>query len=421
LSEESSATTGAWITVMILMVVYAVNIADRYVLSTLLEPIKASFQLSDAAVGVLTGVALAIVYSVAGIPIAALADRSNRKRLLTVAVTVWSTATLFCGLSANFWQMLASRIGVGIGEAGASPTSHSLIADKFKPHARAFALSVMGLGASIGAWLGATGAGQLNDLYGWRNTLIIFGLAGLPVALLCWTIREPKRGQSDDHTALAGREGTLKETIRCIFENKALFHVMAGAGVISFWGWGIVWWAPAFLQRSFNLTTGAAGDILGPIYGLGGTALMIATALVMAWAKKKPMSWTPMFVALTTVMGTVPSIYLFVTHNLDVARLMLWLFIPVIYIFIGPTAAMIQNLLPSTMRAKGAAIYFFCSNMACLALAPLIMGFCSDLLQTRLANPQESLRWVLLAFAFTGFWAAYHYWAAGRMMKKQNN
>lgn len=418
-SAQSSGAAGAWIATIILTIVYAVNIGDRYVLSTLLEPIKADFQLSDSATGVLTGVSLAIVYTIAGLPIAALADRSNRKRLIATSILIWSAMTTFCGLSVNFWQMLASRIGVGIGEAGATPASHALLADKFRPHVRAFALSVLGLGASIGAWLGASGAGYLNDLYGWRHTLIIFGLVGIPVALMTLVIREPKRGQFDEHLENTPQTATLLETLRYVRDHKALFHVMAGSAVVSFWGWGIVWWTPAFLSRSFGLTTGEAGSVLGPVYGVGGTALMLLTVAAMAWLRKKPESWPPKFVALFTLLGTVPSILLFLTRDLSVATLMLWMFIPTIYVFIGPTAALVQNLMPAPMRAKGAAIYMFNSNISCLALAPLIIGFCSDLLYTSIVTPQESLRYVLLATAFTGVWAAYHYWAAGREMKRE--
>ena len=188
------ASSGAWTTLFILTAVYAINIADRYVLSTLIEPIKNEFQLSDASVGFLTGVSLAIFYVAAGLPLGALADRTNRKRMIGAAVAVWSAMTVFCGLSSSFWQLLLARIGVGVGEAGGTPPSHSIIADKFRPKLRAFALSVYGIGASVGAWFGASGAGYLNDAYGWRTTLLVFGLCGLPFALLVWLcIREPKR------------------------------------------------------------------------------------------------------------------------------------------------------------------------------------------------------------------------------------
>jgi len=417
-SDVGATSASAWVALIILMAVYAVNIADRFVLSTLLETIKADFNLSDSATGFLTGVSLAIFYVAAGLPLGALADRTNRKRMVAVSVAVWSSMTILCGLSATFWQMLLVRIGVGVGEAGATPPSHSLISDKFAPRARAFALSVFGLGASIGAYLGASGAGFLNDHFGWRHTLIIFGAVGLPIALVCFFIREPKRGQKDAQVSYGHQGATLAQTVQYMRSNRAVMHVMAGATMLTFWGWGIVWWTPAFLSRSFHLTTGEAGALLGPMHGVGGTTLMLLTVAVMAWFRAKPQSWAPMFVALTTLAGTVPSIGLFLTHDVHAAATYLWLFVPVIYIYIGPTSALIQNLFPPEMRAKGCAILLFVTNLANLAVAPQLIGALSDLVRDHIANPNESLRYVLLGCAVTGLWATYHYWRAAKEMKR---
>lgn len=417
-SDVSTTSASAWVALIILMVVYAVNIADRFVLSTLLETIKTDFNLSDSATGFLTGVSLAIFYVAAGLPLGALADRTNRKRMIGVSVAVWSVMTIFCGLSATFWQMLIARLGVGVGEAGATPPSHSLISDKFAPRARAFALSILGLGASIGAYLGASGAGLLNDHFGWRHTLVIFGAVGIPVALLCFFIREPKRGQTDAHVNRGTEGATLKQTVQYMRGHNALTHVMAGATLLTFWGWGIVWWTPAFLSRSFHLSTGEAGGLLGPMHGVGGTALMLLTVAAMAWFRGKPQSWTPMFVALTTLAGTIPSVGVFLTQDIHAATMYLWLFIPIIYIYIGPTSALIQNLFPPEMRAKGCAILMFVANVANLAVAPQLIGALSDLVSGHIANPNDSLRYVLLGCAFTGLWAAYHFWRAAKAMKR---
>lgn len=417
--SSSVAATGAWSTLFILTIVYAMNIADRYVLSTLIEPIKHEFQLSDASVGFLTGVALAIFYVSAGLPLGALADRANRKRMISAAVAVWSCMTIMCGLSGSFWQLLLARIGVGIGEAGGTPPSHSILSDKFQPRLRAFALSVFGIGASLGAWLGASGAGYLNDEFGWRTTLLVFGACGIPVAVLVWLfVREPKRVQDDGETQSIGSEtATLKESISYIFKNKALLHVMSGATIITFWGWGILWWTPSFLVRSYSLTVGGAGELLGPIHGIAGTALMLLTVVVMLQLRNKPMARQPTFVAWTTLLGTLFSIGVFATDNLDYAHLLLWVFVPITYIYIGPTTGLVQNLFPASMRAKGSAILLFVANIANLAIAPQLIGALSDFIAPRISNPSDSLRFVLLGCAFTGLWATYHYWAAARYMK----
>ncbi|MFK8329838.1 spinster family MFS transporter [Pseudomonas sp. BJa5] len=413
------ASSGAWTTLFILTAVYAINIADRYVLSTLIEPIKHEFQLSDASVGFLTGVALAIFYVAAGLPLGALADRTNRKRMIGTAVAVWSAMTLLCGLSSSFWQLLLARIGVGVGEAGGTPPSHSILADKFRPKLRAFALSVYGIGASVGAWFGASGAGYLNDAYGWRTTLLVFGLCGLPFALLVWLcIREPKRvhdqGESRDSEATSFREA-LRYTVR----HRALFHLIAGATVVTFWGWGILWWATSFLVRTYSMTVGEAGAMLGPIHGIAGTAMMVITVLVMLLLRSKAMYQQSSFVAWTTLLGTLFSIALFATTRLELVHVLLWLFVPITYIYIGPSIGLLQNLYPAGMRAKGSAILLFTANIANLAIAPQLVGLLSDVVAPRLGNPQESLRYVLLGCTFTGFWATYHYWACARHMKRE--
>lgn len=420
LSVTTATQSGAWITLFLLTIVYAVNIADRYVLSTLIEPIKHEFQLSDSAVGFLTGTALAIFYVCAGLPLGALADKASRKKMIAISVTIWSAMTVVSGVSANFWHLLLARIGVGIGEAGGTPPSHSILSDKFTERLRVFALSVFGIGASIGGWLGASAAGYLNEAYGWRETLIIFGLCGLPVALLVWLfVPEPKRGQIDTAAKTVALEhATLKDSIQFIWRSKALFHVMAGATIITFWGWGILWWTPSFLVRSYTLTVGDAGAMLGPIHGIAGTLLMVLTVLVMFQLRNKAVSKQPSFIAWTTVLGTFLSIAVFLTDKLDYVHILLWLFVPITYIYIGPTTGLVQNLLPPQMRAKGAAILLFVANIANLAIAPQLIGFGSDVVGRYLEHPEESLRYVLLGCAVTGFWAAYHYWAAARHIQR---
>src|SRR3546814_8028991 len=141
------------------------------------------FQLSDASVGFLTGVALAIFYTAAGLPLGALADRANRRNMIMWAITIWSFFTALCGMAQNFWQLLFARIGVGIGEAGGTPPSHSILADYFKPSQRIVAMMVFTLGIAIGSGIGGVGGGILADKFGWRNALIIFSFASVPLLL----------------------------------------------------------------------------------------------------------------------------------------------------------------------------------------------------------------------------------------------
>lgn len=239
--------------------------------------------------------------------------------------------------------------------------------------------------------------------------------------LIGFAVREPQRGQKDEAHEHSNTETSLRDTIKFIMDHKAIFHVMAGATALTFWGWGIVWWTPAFLTRSYALTVGQAGALMGPIHGIGGTALMILTVVMMLRYRSKSLSLQPKFVGWTTLLGTLSSIVVFASHDLKIVTFAMWIFIPIIYIYIGPTFGLIQNLFPPSMRAKGIAILLIVVNIANLAIAPQLMGFCSDLVASHLDTPQESLRYVLLAFTLTGFWAAYHYYAAARHIGECQN
>ena len=184
-----------WYVLGVLTIVYALNIADRFSISTLIEPIRLEMRLSDSGVAFLTGVALAVFYVTVGIPIATLADRISRRNILVLALAVWSGMTAFCGLAQNYWQLLLARFGVGIGEAGGTPPSTSMLADTFPAARRPMALTIFALGACIGAWLGSSVAGSVAERYGWRAAFLVLGIPGVLWALIVWfTVREPRRG-----------------------------------------------------------------------------------------------------------------------------------------------------------------------------------------------------------------------------------
>ena len=199
-SPQSLASSIAerWYVVIVMCLVYAISIADRYVVSTVLEPIRLDLQLTDAGVGFLTGVPLGLFYVSFGIPMSWLADRKNRRNILAASLIVWSGFTALCGLSRNYWQFLAGRIGVGIGETGGTPPANSIIADYFPADRRPMALGVFALGAPIGAWLGADMAGAVAHAYGWRAAFLALGIPGVIMGTLIYlTIREPARGRLD--------------------------------------------------------------------------------------------------------------------------------------------------------------------------------------------------------------------------------
>ena len=402
-----------WYVLIVMCVVYAINIAARYVVTTVFEPIRLELKLTDTGAAFLTGPPLALFYVSCGIPIAWLADRSNRRNIVAASLIVWSAFTVFCGMALSFGQFLLGRIGAGVGEAGATPPSTSLVSDCFPAERRAMALSVFALGAPIGAWLASDVAGAAAQRYGWRAAFFALGVPGVLLGLLfLLTIREPKRGQLDA-VAPAGQAG-FAEALTFLWRQRAAFHVIMGAGVCSLWGWGLVWWTPTFLLRTYGLNVAEAGALTGHIHLIGG----IAASLAAAWLMSRPFMMAPrrvlLALGLVTGCATIPSILAYWTHSLWLARAMFWVYIPAIYFFIGPCMALVANLAPSHMRAAFTAWSGLAGNVFNLIVAVQVVGLLSDWFAGAHGSDAASLRWALLLLAPTGFWATWHFYLAAR-------
>ena len=413
-----AAPRDRWYVLAVLTIVYAMNIADRFSISTLIEPIQQELHLSDSGIAFLTGVALALFYVTVGIPIAALADRASRRNILALALAIWSGMTALCGLAQNYWQLLLARFAVGIGEAGGTPPSTSILADKFPPARRPMALTIFALGASLGAWLGSSVAGAAAERAGWRAAFLVLGIPGLLIALVVWlTVREPRRGQLDS-APTPSQPSTLRATLRLIAGQRSAVHLLLGGSAATFWSWGLMWWTPTFLQRSHHLTVGQAGQLLGPMHliaGAGGT-------LLAGWVMGRPAAADPRYVARllgwVTALATIPSIILYWVASLKAATALLWVLVPAVYFYIGPILGLLQNVVPANMRATACAILLFIANVANLVLAPQIIGWLSDWFAGSFGAGRGSLRWALLLLAPTGFWAAWHLWTSGATIRE---
>jgi MFS family permease len=407
-----------WYVLAILTIVYALNIADRFSISTLIEPIRLELHLSDSGVAFLTGVALAVFYVTVGMPVAALADRTNRRNILVTSLALWSGMTAVCGLAQNYWQLLLARFAVGVGEAGGTPPSTSILADKFSPARRPMALTIFALGACLGAWLGSSVAGAVAERSGWRAAFLVLGIPGVAVAFLVWlTVREPRRGQLDD-TNIGSQTGSLVTTLRFVAQQRSAVHLILGGSVATFWSWGLMWWTPTFLQRSHHLSVGQAGALLGPMHLYAGTA----GTLLAGWLMSRRIATDPRNVTRllgwVTALTTIPSIILYWVPTERAATVLLWVFVPAVYFYIGPILGLLQNVMPANMRATACAILLFVANVANLVLAPQIIGWLSDWFASSFGAGQESLRWALLLLAPTGFWAAWHLWKSGATIQR---
>lgn len=420
-AEVAAAPRDRWYVLGVLTLAYALNIADRFSISTLIEPIRLELRLSDSGIGFLTGVALALFYVTVGIPIASLADRANRRNILAIALAVWSGMTALCGLSQSYWQLLLARFGVGIGEAGGTPPSTSILADKFPAARRPMALTIFALGACLGAWLGSSIAGSVAQSQGWRAAFLVLGIPGLICAGVVWlTVKEPRRGQLDGAGARQP-DVPLLTAVRFICKQRSALHLLIGGGAATFWSWGLMWWTPTFLVRSHHMTVGQAGELLGPMHLVAGTA----GTLLAAWLMSRPVARDPRYVARllawVTALTTIPSIFLYWVTSETAATVLLWIFVPSVYFYIGPILGLLQNVVPAPMRATTCALLLFTANVANLVVAPQLVGWLSDWFAASFGAGPESLRWALLLIAPTGLWAAWHLWTSGRTIREDES
>jgi MFS family permease len=275
------------------------------------------------------------------------------------------------------------------------------------------ALSVFALGAPVGAWIGADMAGAVAQAHGWRAAFYALGVPGMLLGLLVLlTIREPRRGRLD----AIGGEGkpAFLESLKFLWRQRAAFHVIMASGVCSLWGWGLVWWTPTFLMRTYRLNVAQAGAVTGHVHLVGG---ILATACA-AWLMSRPSMVDPRRVlwALAAVVGcaTIPSVLAYGTHSLWIAKWMFWMYIPAIYFFIGPCMALVLNLAPSNMRSIFTAWSVLVGNVFNLIVAPQLVGFLSDWFGGTHGADAASLRLALLVLAPTGFWATWHFFLAAR-------
>ncbi|MGC6471404.1 MAG: spinster family MFS transporter [Parvibaculales bacterium] len=399
----------------VLVAVYTFNFIDRQILSILIEPVKADLGLSDTAMGLLTGFAFAAFYVTLGIPIARFADRANRRNLIAGAISIWSLFTALSGLAQNFWHLLIARIGVGVGEAGCSPPAHSMIADYYPADQRATALGIYSLGIPFGIMFGLFAGGWINEFFGWRMAFFVVGLPGLLLALLVrFTLTEPPRGMAEGRTDKGEQPGVL-ETLNYLWQKKSFRHMSFAAGLAAFVGYGFITWAPAFLIRSFGMSTGEVGTWFGLILGIpGGIGIALGGYLADKTGAKDP-KWYLWTTALALLVICPLNVIVFLAT--DSVTALIAMIIPVLLsnFYQATTFSQTQGISELRMRAMAAGILLFIMNIIGLGLGPQLVGLVSDLLKDTYGT--ESLRYALLICGLANLWAAVHYFIAGRHLK----
>jgi len=404
-----------WIAFAILSAVYGVNLADRILMSVLAEPIKIQFQLSDSALSFATGTIFAIFYLSASIPLGVLCDKMNRRYFLTSCGVLFSVMTVLTGLAENYMLLLLARIGVGIGEAGITTGCVSLLSDKFAPERRPAVMTLFTLGGSLGAWIGSAGGGYFGTQIGWRMTMCLFGLGSLTVIVLSFLIaREPKRGALDGAIAAQSSGAGFRQAMAECVARRSVLHTLIGSIVVSLWLWGLIWWGPPYLDRSFGITLEQSGALFGQIHVIGGTISVVLTSLIMSFMARSGPRVPLHFLVVLGALTSLPSIMLVLTHSSSTVTLLFWLISPMAFIYTGLSFATVTTVMSADHRGQAVSVLNATNNFAVMAIAPQLVGAVSDLVRSHLVQPTESLRYALIVLAVMGPWATYHFWMSAR-------
>jgi len=406
-----------WYVVSMLFAIYALNFLDRQVINILGESIKRELNISDTRLGLLMGTAFALFYSTLGLPIARLADRANRVNIIALALLLWSGFTAACGLAGNYLQLFVLRLGVGIGEAGGTPPSQSLIADYFSHKERALAFALFNAGPSLGGFLGFLLGGYAGDWFGWRTAFMMAGAPGLLAALLLKaTVREPVRGRVDGLELQALRVAPLGNTLRSLLRRPSYLWLITGSSFSIFSIYVAGAWLPSLFIRLHGYSGHQIGRWLALSAGLGGMlgsfgGGAVAMLFKMRWARGE--LWlTIVCCALVTplMLATVQS------RNTNVALAAMFALYVFGWVWVSPTSSLIQRVVPIRARALAVGCMLFLSSVTALAFGPPLVGFASDALQA--SSGPQSLRIAMSWASIAGVLAAFSYLMASRYIVK---
>jgi predicted MFS family arabinose efflux permease len=409
-----ASRTYAWYVVFVLFLCQVLAAIDSNLPSILVEDLKSDLDLSDSQIGLLTGPAFAMTYAIAAIPIARLADARSRVTVIGAAIIVWSACTAVGGVAKSFGLLLLTRAGVAIGEAGLTPSAHSMISDYHSEASRSSVMGVYHLGLPIGTFAALALGGYLGDQLGWRSTFFLIGASGLVVAaLVFFTVREPVRREGPSGISLP------KGSLRALLGDPVIRNIILGGTLFGLSTSGLGNWAPAYIMRSFNLTATEAGASFGAALGIAGTVGILGGGILGEILTKRGPHYVlsalaiALFITIFTQVGAL---------LLDSYAAFLGLMAATVLLsslYLAPTYASVQSLVDASGRAFASAVTLFAVGGIGMGLGALVAGVLSDLLRPGLGD--ESLRWALILTAGFKFGAVYHYWRAGRHLKARTS
>ena len=395
-----------------LLLIYTFNFVDRQILGILAPAIKAELALTDTQLGLLGGLAFALLYSTLAIPLAWIADRSGRARVIAVSLAVWSAFTALCGMAGGFASLFLARLGVGVGEAGGVAPSYALIADAFPAERRARALSIYNLGIPLGSALGAGVGGWVAATVDWRAAFVAVGLAGLAVApLFGRVVREPARA-----ARVAGDAEPVARVFAILARKRSFWLLAFGAASSSMLGYGLAFWLPSLLIRSFGLSLQEVGWFYAALLLIGGTAGVLGGG----WLGDRLGARDRAMYARVPAVAFWIAVPLFaagiLSHSAGIAFLCWVVPQALVYMWLSSVIAAVQHLVPAHMRATASASFLLVNNLIGLGAGTLVLGALSDAMAARFGD--ESLRYAMLAGLALYLLAGALMWAASRPLRQ---
>ena len=369
----------------ILGLITVLDYYDRSLISILIEPIERGLHLDDAQIGLLTGVAFAFAYGIFGIPLARLADRYGRVRILTAGVFVWSVMTVVTARAVGFATMALARSGVALGEAGAFPSIQALVSDYFPVHRRGKALSVIGVCGGIGLTFALAGGGMLNDWLGWRGAFLLSGAPGLVLAVLLWlTVREPVRGGVSPAGNARADDPGLGASLRILMRRRSFVHLCIGLALVCIGAYAQSTWTPAFLMRTYHFSTGEVGAYYSAAVGPGTLVSILVGGLLNDWFLRRRHYAAPVWILVAAFALMVPpAIVTYLTRDFALAMGLTLGTTLLGGIWVAPLYAVVQSLAGPDLRALAAAVASVITSVIGLSAGPYVAGLLSGLLAPR--------------------------------------
>jgi len=414
--DRSTVPLYSWVALAVLAAVNSVNYMDRWVMSVLLQPIKLEFRATDTQMGLLTGLAFSLSYAFFALPIASWADRGIRRTVLVASIGCWTVMTGLGGLTQSFWQLFATRIGVGIGESGCIPTGQSLISDYFPRDRRAFALAFFSAGSMLGKVMGIGGAGLLVARYGWHVTLMLLAAPGFLMMLVVrWLVVEPPRGRFDTLSPTAGSLSTRDALISLLRTPSYVLMCIAGAlsNLVIF---GVQNWTPTYYMRHFGLSAAQVGAAVAGVVGIGSAVGLLIGGYFTQALMRRDERWSMRIAALIYIVVTGGTVLVFLTPHLSFSLAMFATMSVTANLPVGALFATKMNVADPRCRALACAIALALTSVVGLGLGPVAVGALSDFLEPTLGH--EALRDALAGIALLNLVPAFLYLMAARTLNQ---